>query len=99
MNSRYKCCLIVCPRSKSIKDTSVARLFDCETKFWRGSCEENGEKTRVCVSAKQKHVYGLVVFKNDNFQFNGDFQLKDFDRMRNLTLASYFISYAGSYIS
>ena len=41
----------------------------------------------------------LVVFKNDNFQFNGDFQLKDFDSMRNLTLASYFSSYAGSYIS
>ena len=30
----------------------------------------------------------LVVFKNDNFQLNGDFELKDFDRMRNLTLAS-----------
>ena len=41
----------------------------------------------------------LVIFKNDNFKFNGDFQLKDFDRMRNLTLASYFNSYAGSYIS
>ena len=38
----------------------------------------------------------LVVVKNENFQFNGDFQLKDFDRMRKLTLASYFISYAGS---